>query len=149
MVQRQKNNPSMFQESLGGGVSQRGFSTESLRRIEELKHCGSIACRVFISMRSAERCLIVTHCERGLKSNPLPAPAQVLCPDHPVTGELFGKTGLVRQRVVGENRVVSWGAGAVGVLTGGWVLLEGHRQVQVLLSGGRSEVRRGRHRQII
>lgn len=73
---------------------------------------------------------------------PVPG-AQLLCPDHPVTGKLFGKTGLVWQRVVGEHGVVSRGAGAVGVLTGGGVLLEGHRQVQVLLSGERSEVRAG------
>lgn len=62
--------------------------------------------------------------------------APPLRPNHPVTGGLLGKTGLVRQRVVGEDRVVSRGAGAVGVLTGGGVLLKGHGQVQVLLSGG-------------
>lgn len=79
--------------------------------------------------------------------NVRPPPAQVLCPNHPVTGKLFGKTGLVRQRVVGEHGVVPWGAGAVGVLTGGRVLLEGHRQVQVLLSEERSEVRLWCHSQ--
>jgi len=72
--------------------------------------------------------------------NVQPPRALVLCPNHPVTGELFRKTGLVRQGVVGEHWVVSWGAGAVGVLTGGWVLLEGHRQVQVLLSEESSKV---------
>lgn len=81
--------------------------------------------------------------------NVRPPPAQVLCPNHPVTGKLFGKTGLVGQRVVGEHRVVPWRAGAVGVLTGGGVLLEGHRQVQVLLSGERSKVRLWCHRQTI
>lgn len=62
--------------------------------------------------------------------------APPLRPNRPVTGGLLGKTGLVGQRVVGEDRVVSRGAGAVGVLTGGGVLLKGHGQVQVLLSGG-------------
>lgn len=81
--------------------------------------------------------------------NVRPPPAQVLCPNHPVTGKLFGKTGLVGQRVVGEHGVVPWRAGAVGVLTGGGVLLEGHRQVQVLLSGERSKVRLWCHRQTI
>lgn len=64
-----------------------------------------------------------------------------LRPYHPVTGGLLGKTGLIGQRVMGEDRVVPGGAGAVGVLTGGGVLLKGHRQVQVLLSGGGWEVR--------
>lgn len=59
-----------------------------------------------------------------------------LRPYHPVTGGLLGKTGLIGQRVVGEDRVVPRGAGAVGVLTGGGVLLKGHSQVQVLLSEG-------------
>lgn len=57
-----------------------------------------------------------------------------LRPYHPGTGGLLGKTGLVGQRVVGEDRVVSRGAGAVGVRTGGGVLLKGHGQVEVLLS---------------
>ena len=92
-------------------------------------------------LKVTERCLCSSqNCEGEVKVRHPPSSAQTLCPNHPVTGELFGKTGLVRQRVVGENRVVSWGAGAVGVLTGGRVLLEGHRQVQVLLSEERSEV---------
>lgn len=69
--------------------------------------------------------------------------APPLCPYRPVTGGLLGKTGLIRQRVMGEDRVVSGGAGAVGVLTGGGVLLKGHGQVQVLLSEGGQEVRAG------
>lgn len=82
--------------------------------------------------------LRVTFCERRLCPTP-PSPAQVLCPNHPVARKLFGKTRLIRQRVVGEHGVVR-GAGAVGVLTSGRVLLEGHRQVQVLLSEERSKV---------
>ena len=88
--------------------------------------------------------MIISHKLRAeVNAPPPPLPARLLCPDHAVTGKLFGKTGLVRQRVVGEHRVVPGGAGAVGVLTGGRVLLEGHRQVQVLLSEERSEVRLG------
>lgn len=72
--------------------------------------------------------------------------APPLRPYDPVAGGLLGEAGLVRQRVVGEDRVVSGGAGAVGVLTGGRVLLKGHGQVQVLLSeggGGEEEDRAG------
>lgn len=60
-----------------------------------------------------------------------------LSPDGPVRRQLlFGKTGLFREGVVGENRVVPRGAGGVGVGAGGGVLLERHRQVQVLICGG-------------
>lgn len=68
------------------------------------------------------------NCDRN------PHPAALLCPDHAVAGQLLWKTGLVGQRVVGKHGVVSRGAGAVGVLTGGRILLKGHRKVQVVLS---------------
>lgn len=61
---------------------------------------------------------------------------RALSPDRPVRGQLLGKTGLVREGVVGENRVIARGAGGVGVGTGGRVLLEWHGQVQILICGG-------------
>ena len=134
MVQRQKIILQCF-KSLSGRKTQ----SESLRPIEELKYC--MLSFQFHSLRSHWEEFVHHKLWEEVKVQPAPPPAQLLCPNHPVTGELFGKTGLVRQRVVGEHRVVSWGAGAVGVLTGGRVLLEGHRQVQVLLSEERSEVR--------
>lgn len=51
-------------------------------------------------------------------------------------GEL-GQAGLVCAGVVGEDRVLAGGAGgAAGVGVAGGVLVQGHRQLQVLLVGG-------------
>lgn len=149
----------MFKESSWGWGekenTKQSFVREFKTNQKELKHCGSIACWVFFfSFLSLSVSWGAWVSERWYfchklweEVNVRPPPAQVLCPNHPVTGKLFGKTGLVRQRVVGEHGVVPWGAGAVGVLTGGRVLLEGHRQVQVLLSEERSEVRLWCHSQ--
>lgn len=49
----------------------------------------------------------------------------------------LGQAGLLCAGVVGEDRVLARGAGgAAGVGIAGGVLVQGHRQLQVLLVGG-------------
>lgn len=50
----------------------------------------------------------------------------------------LGQAGLLGAGVVGEDRVLAGGAGgAAGVGVAGGVLVQRHRQLQVLLVGGR------------
>lgn len=62
-------------------------------------------------------------------------------PDDAIAGRVLGQAGLIRQQVMCKDRVVPRGAGAVGVLAGRRVLLEGHREVQVLLPGRQTHQR--------
>lgn len=99
MVQRQKIILQWFKSLLGRGrkkaQSKRIFSTKSLRRIEEQKHCGSIACRVFISISwgvwVTERCLSQTEEVKVQPTPPPPLRFYVLIT--PLLGSCLGRQG--------------------------------------------------------